>query len=55
MLNQTTNLRVFLCVYSDYDVFLSPLIDFQKAVTQAGLDQKVVYLDRKDRYTFKVK
>lgn len=40
---------------SDYDVFLSPLSDFKKAVTEAGLDQKVVYLDRKDEYRFKVK
>jgi len=39
---------------SDYDVFLSPLSDFKKAVEEAGLSQKVVYLDRKDEYKFTV-
>ncbi|KAM5438599.1 hypothetical protein MferCBS31731_004890 [Microsporum ferrugineum] len=39
--------------YDDYDVFLSPLMDFQKAVEDAGLSNKVVYLDRKDQYKFK--
>ncbi|OAL06629.1 Metallo-hydrolase/oxidoreductase [Phaeosphaeriaceae sp. SRC1lsM3a] len=41
--------------YDDYDVFLSPLEDFKKAVHAAGLDSKVVYLDRKDQYEFSVK
>lgn len=36
--------------YDDYNVFLSPLSDFKKA----GLSSKVVYLDRKDQYKFKV-
>jgi len=40
--------------YDDYDVFLSPLEDFKKAVSNAGLDSKVVYLDRADQYKFKV-
>lgn len=40
--------------YDDYDVFLSPLSDFKKAVDEAGLSDKVVYLDRKDEYKFKV-
>jgi hypothetical protein len=40
---------------SDYDVFLSPLSDFKKAVEEAGLSDKVVFLDRKDEYRFKVK
>ncbi|KAL1304775.1 hypothetical protein AAFC00_003710 [Neodothiora populina] len=40
--------------YDDYDVFLSPLSDFKKAVEDAGLSQKVVYLDRKDQYKFTV-
>ena len=40
---------------SDYDVFLSPLSDFKKAIDEAGLSEKVVYLDRKDVYRFKVK
>ena len=48
---------LFICgfVCSDYDVFLSPLEDFKKAVEEAGLGAKVVYLDRKDEYRFKVK
>lgn len=41
--------------YDDYDVFLSPLSDFRKAVEEAGLGDKVVYLDRKDRFDFMVK
>ncbi|KAI9818082.1 MAG: hypothetical protein M1827_000707 [Pycnora praestabilis] len=41
--------------YDDYDVFLSPLSDFKKAIEEAGLTEKVVYLDRKDQYKFKVK
>ncbi|MCJ1357419.1 MAG: hypothetical protein MMC33_007415 [Icmadophila ericetorum] len=41
--------------YDDYDVFLSPLSDFKKAMDEAGLGDKVVYLDRKDQYRFRVK
>jgi L-ascorbate metabolism protein UlaG (beta-lactamase superfamily) len=41
--------------YDDYDVFLNPLEDFKKAVEEAGLADKVVYLDRKDKYEFEVK
>lgn len=42
-------------ICSDYDVFLSPLEDFKKKMEEAGLQDKVVYLDRKDRYRFQVK
>ncbi|KAI8935914.1 hypothetical protein NX059_007422 [Plenodomus lindquistii] len=41
--------------YDDYEVFLSPLDDFKKAVREAGLDEKVIYLDRKDQFKFNVK
>jgi len=41
--------------YDDYDVFLSPLSDFKKVMEEAGLSEKVVYLDRKDQYKFEVK
>jgi len=41
--------------YDDYDVFLSPLSDFKKAIEEAGLSKKVVYLDRKDQFKFAVK
>jgi L-ascorbate metabolism protein UlaG (beta-lactamase superfamily) len=40
--------------YDDYDVFLSPLEDFKKAVESAGWSDKVVYLDRGDQYRFEV-
>ncbi|KAL9009382.1 MAG: hypothetical protein Q9173_005587 [Seirophora scorigena] len=41
--------------YDDYDVFLSPLEDFKKKMQEAGLQDRVVYLDRKDKYGFKVR
>ncbi|KAK5110828.1 hypothetical protein LTR62_005539 [Meristemomyces frigidus] len=40
--------------YDDYDAFLSPLEDFKKAVSSAGWDDRVVYLDRADMYKFAV-
>jgi L-ascorbate metabolism protein UlaG (beta-lactamase superfamily) len=40
--------------YNDYDVFKSPLSDFQKAVAEAGLANKVHYLSHGDTYTFTV-
>ncbi|KAK5211025.1 hypothetical protein LTR47_001744 [Exophiala xenobiotica] len=41
--------------YDDYDVFLSPLEDFKTEMTKAGFDDKVVYLDRGDRFDFEVR
>ncbi|OQU94310.1 Beta-lactamase superfamily domain-containing protein [Cladophialophora immunda] len=41
--------------YDDYDVFLSPLSDFKDAIAKAGLEDKVVYLDRGDEFKFRVK
>jgi L-ascorbate metabolism protein UlaG (beta-lactamase superfamily) len=41
--------------YDDYDVFLSPLEDFRKEVEEAGLKEKVVYLDRGEEYKFDVR
>jgi len=41
--------------YDDYDVFLSPLSDFKDEMKKAGLDEKVVYLDRGDAFHFKVR
>jgi L-ascorbate metabolism protein UlaG (beta-lactamase superfamily) len=38
--------------YNDYDVFKSPLSEFQNAVRAAGLEQKVIYLRHGDRYGF---
>ena len=40
--------------YDDYDVFASPLSDFQRAVAEAGLGDRVAYLDRGDTYRFEV-
>jgi len=40
--------------YDDYDVFLSPLSDFKKAINDAGWQDKVVYLERGDQYRFSV-
>lgn len=38
--------------YNDYDRFKSPLSDFQKAVIEAGLEDKVHYLKHGDTYRF---
>jgi len=38
--------------YNDYDVFKSPLSDFQNEVTQAGLDSRIHYLKHGESYTF---
>ncbi|CAP97386.1 Pc22g00980 [Penicillium rubens Wisconsin 54-1255] len=40
--------------YDDYDVFASPLEDFKRMVEAAGLLDKVVFLDRKEQYRFRV-
>lgn len=40
---------------SDYDMFLTPLSDFQKVVDEAGLSEKVIYLDRGDGFRFRVR
>jgi L-ascorbate metabolism protein UlaG (beta-lactamase superfamily) len=41
--------------FDDYDVMASGLEEFQKAIEDAGLTEKVVYLDRGDKYSFKVR
>jgi L-ascorbate metabolism protein UlaG (beta-lactamase superfamily) len=38
--------------YNDYDVFKSPLADFQREVEQAGLGRRVRYLSHGDSYDF---
>jgi len=40
--------------YDDYDVFASPLEDFKSEIERANLASQVVYLDRGDRYKFRV-
>jgi L-ascorbate metabolism protein UlaG (beta-lactamase superfamily) len=38
--------------YNDYDVYKSPLSDFERAVREAGMQDKVIYLGRGDTYGF---
>ena len=38
--------------YDDYDVYESSLAEFREAVEAAGLEDRVVYLDRGDQYAF---
>jgi L-ascorbate metabolism protein UlaG (beta-lactamase superfamily) len=40
--------------YNDYGVFKSPLEDFQKAVREAGLEERVAYLSHGETYAFTV-
>ncbi|HEU4853936.1 MAG TPA: MBL fold metallo-hydrolase [Nitrosospira sp.] len=39
--------------YNDYDVFKSPLSDFKQEIEQAGLQDKIIYLEHGDRYEFR--
>ena len=41
--------------YNDYDVFTSPLSDFQNEVSAAGLDDRVHYLSHGETYAFRVR
>jgi L-ascorbate metabolism protein UlaG (beta-lactamase superfamily) len=38
--------------YDDYDVFKSPLSDFRRRVVDAGLEEKVRYVERGERFEF---
>ena len=40
--------------YNDYTVFKSPLEDFKKAITEAGLEERVRYLAHGETYEFEV-
>jgi L-ascorbate metabolism protein UlaG (beta-lactamase superfamily) len=40
--------------YNDYEVFKSPLGDFEREVAAAGLEERVHYLNHGDTYTFEV-
>jgi L-ascorbate metabolism protein UlaG (beta-lactamase superfamily) len=40
--------------YDDYPVFKSPLADFAQAVTEAGLDDHVAYLERGETFSFRI-
>jgi len=41
--------------YNDYDVFKSPLSDFEKEIDKAGLQDRVIYLKHGDMYRFPAK
>jgi L-ascorbate metabolism protein UlaG (beta-lactamase superfamily) len=41
--------------FDDYDVFTSPLSDFQEEVRAAGLEDRVTYLERGETYAFRVR
>jgi L-ascorbate metabolism protein UlaG (beta-lactamase superfamily) len=40
--------------YNDYEAFTSPLEDFKRAVSEAGLEERVHYLSHGDTYEFEV-
>jgi L-ascorbate metabolism protein UlaG (beta-lactamase superfamily) len=40
--------------YNNYTVFKSPLADFKRAVDEAGLSDRVVYLTHGEAYDFAV-
>jgi L-ascorbate metabolism protein UlaG (beta-lactamase superfamily) len=41
--------------YNDYDVFKSPLSDFQREIAAAGLESRLQYLRHGDTYTFRMR
>ena len=38
--------------YNDYDVFKSPLSDFEDEIERAGLRDKIIYLKHGEKYDF---
>jgi L-ascorbate metabolism protein UlaG (beta-lactamase superfamily) len=40
--------------YNDYDVFKSPLEDFRRAAAEAGLTDKIIYLNHGETYNFEI-
>lgn len=40
--------------YNDYEVFRSPRADFEDAIAEAGLEDRVAYLDHGDTYAFEI-
>jgi L-ascorbate metabolism protein UlaG (beta-lactamase superfamily) len=40
--------------YNDYTVFKSPLEDFKRAVAEAGLSDRVIYLSHGESYSLEV-
>jgi L-ascorbate metabolism protein UlaG (beta-lactamase superfamily) len=40
--------------YNDYDVFKSPLEDFQRAADEAGWTNRIVYLAHGETYDFRI-
>ena len=51
----TINPRMAIPIhYNDYDVFKSPLGDFQKEIEKAGLDNRIHYLTYGETSSFKL-
>lgn len=40
------------CSIDDYNVFESPLSDFQREVRNAGWEERVIYLNRGEEFVF---
>ena len=52
---QTVNPKLAIPIhFNDYDVFKSPLSDFQQEVGVTGLDDRVIYLNHGETYTFEL-
>ena len=52
---EITNPKTALPIhYDDYEAFKSPLSDFQQAVAEAGLEDRVRYLVRGEDFEFEV-
>ena len=54
MLNIINPKKAIPIHYNDYDVFKSPLEDFQHEVKEAGLEDRIHYLHHGETYTFEV-
>ncbi len=46
--------RIIPIHYDDYEVFKSPLEDFKSAVKQAGIEERITYLNRGETFRFLV-
>jgi L-ascorbate metabolism protein UlaG (beta-lactamase superfamily) len=54
MFNIVNPKRAIPIHYNDYDVFKSPIEDFQTKVKEAGIEDSVFYLNHGETYTFEV-
>ncbi len=54
MFNILNQMKAIPIHYNDYDVFKSPIEDFQTKVKEAGIEDRVFYLNHGETYTFEV-